>query len=391
MDENPPFIFTFHHDDEDRETLTRSELCSYGERLDKLDWPAQWKAETSDTTNANTTNNTIPSLNPSPTILIDTNTEMIPLRVITWNCQGIQQNPDSLTTLITHCSFPDIIPLTETWTRSGTLSTIIRDICDINDYSLAFSSTSRNPKQKGRNKGGVAVLFSKEWAHHSIVRPWKGPAIHGYLDGVEIEIKDGHSLTILAAYVPPSHDDKMLASCIRKTIVHSTTQQGNRTIVGGDFNGALFGERDGPRTNGDSLHNVMLTASGLRGYSDGILRAGTCFAGNTEHGSRIDDLLTSPNIPSPHDESTISEIEFPTHSVHIPLISTLKSPTPTRRGRIEQIPPNIEQKRDIIDTDRFTTATHTALTEHLAADATLAAAIINASQQCDVGVLVISH
>jgi hypothetical protein len=85
------------------------------------------------------------------------------------------------------------------------------------------------------------------------------------------------------------------------------------------------------------------------------------------------------------DESTISKIEFPTHSVHIPLISTLKAPTPTRRGRIEQIPPNIEQKRDAIDTDRFTTATHTALTEHLAADGTLAAAVIKASQQCDVG------
>jgi hypothetical protein len=177
----------------------------------------------------------------------------------------------------------------------------------------------------------------------------------------------------------------MLASRIRKTIIHSTTQQGNRTIVGGDFNGARFGERDDPRTNGDSLHNVILTASGLRGYSDGIRRAGTCFAWNTEHGFRIDDLLTSPNIPSPHDESTISKIEFPTHSVHIPLISTLKSPTPTRWGRIEQIPPNIEQKRDVIDTDRFTTATHTALTEHLAADATLAAAVIKASQQCDVG------
>jgi len=136
----------------------------------------------------------------------------------------------------------------------------------------------------------------------------------------------------------------ILASRIRKTIIHSTTQQGNRTIVGGDFNGALFGERDGPRTNGDSLHNVMLTASGLRGYSDGIRRAGTCFAGNTGHGSRIDDLLTSPNILSPHDESTVSKIEFPTHSVHIPLIFTLKAPTLTRRGRIEQIPPNIEHK-----------------------------------------------
>jgi len=38
----------------------------------------------------------------------------------------------------------------------------------------------------------------------------------------------------------------------------------------------------------------------------------------------------------------------------------------------------------VIDTDRFTTATHTALTEHLAADATLAAAVIKASQKCDV-------
>ena len=112
----------------------------------------------------------------------------------------------------------------------------------------------------------------------SIVRPWKGPAVPGYLDGVDIDIKGGYSLTILAAYIPPSHDDKVLASRIRKSIVHSTTQQGNRTIIGGDFNGALWGERDGPRTSSDSLHNVMLTTSGLREYSDGARRAGTCFA-----------------------------------------------------------------------------------------------------------------
>jgi hypothetical protein len=225
MDENPPFIFTLHHDDEDCETLTRSELCSYGERLDKLDWPSQWKTETSDTSNANTTNNTNSSPNPSPTILIDTETETIPLRVITLNCQGIQRNPDSLTTLITHYSFPDIILLTETWTRSGTLSTIIRNICDINDYSLAFSSTSGNPKRKERNKGGVAVLISKEWAHPSIVRPWKGPAIHGYLDGVDIEIKDGHLLTILAAYVPPSNDDTRISHPKNYHTLHDTTRE----------------------------------------------------------------------------------------------------------------------------------------------------------------------
>ena len=36
----------------------------------------------------------------------------------------------------------------------------------------------------------------------SIVRPWKGPAVPGYLDGVDIDIKGGYSLTILAAYNP---------------------------------------------------------------------------------------------------------------------------------------------------------------------------------------------
>jgi exonuclease III len=342
-DLDPPFIFVLLPDDGDVETLTRSELVTYGKRLDEIQWPASWTtaATLTDAVGANEhRHDDPPESEPQHDIQADFDSESVNLRVATWNCQGVHRNDHDVATLLSRCPRPDIVLLSETWTTGGTLTAEIRNICSANRYTPAFSSAPKHPtKRKGRNKGGVAVLVSNDWAHPSIVRPWKGPAVPGYLDGVDIETKGGGSFTILAAYVSPSPDDATLTSRVRETIVHAATRYRKPTIIGGDFNGALRGERDALPTHGDTLHRNMLRESGLRGYTTETRRDGTCFVGLTTRGSRIDDLLVNVNIHPPTAEEVLPKKVFPTQSVHTPLISSLQSPTPSKRGDIGQTPP----------------------------------------------------
>jgi len=242
--------------------------------------------------------------------------ETVPLRVAIWNCQGIRNNQHNITSLLTLEPPPDIVLLSKTWTRRGTISEDFRKLCTTHGYSLHVSSTPKLASGRGRPKGGTAVLISTTWAHPSTVKQWKGPAVPGYLDGVEIDTDGGGSLTILAAYVPPTYSDLKHAPLIRETIVAATTQIVRPTIVGGDFNGARRGERDGDCTQGDSLHNNMIRASGLRSFNADTRRAGPCFAGDTLIGSRIDDLLVGTGVQPPDAEEALSNCDFLTASVH---------------------------------------------------------------------------
>jgi len=157
-----------------------------------------------------------PATSTSPNDHTSTSTaETVPLRVATWNCQGMQNNQHNITSLLTLEPPPDIVLLSETWTRRGdhlgrfpqtVHHTRILSPCVFNPEACLWS--------RGDLKAGTAVLISTTWAHPSTVKQWKGPAVPGYLDGVEIDTNSGGSLTILAAYVPPTYSDLKHASLI---------------------------------------------------------------------------------------------------------------------------------------------------------------------------------
>jgi hypothetical protein len=105
------------------------------------------------------------------------------------------------------------------------------------------------------------------------------------------------------------------ASLIHETIVAATTEIGKPTIVEGDVNGARRGERDGDYTQGDSLHNNIIRASGLRAFNADTRCAGTCLAGDTLIASRIDDLLVGTGVQPPDAEEALSRCDFLTASV----------------------------------------------------------------------------
>ena len=369
---SPPFTFVVTYDDNTitNELLCRTELQRHAELIEhngSAAWPTWLNPRFLEVP---ATSHSRPRPRPFP----------LPRRyerhktatVIVWNCQGHRHNLPEVLKLMD--MRPDVLILTETWTtRERRLHPAVGVKCNHLGYKQTTSSLPSPRAARGRPKAGVAILVAHSFAHPTSVSPWPESKLGGYLHGVDVDMGDGNPMTICAAYVPQKPEEAALAADIRETIKATATTSG-AFIVGGDFNGALHGERPGRKTDNDKLHEAMVVEACLKSYKpDRGRRENTCFANTkTKRGSRIDDLLTSGGASPPHSEEILT---LPSTSPHRALRSELKLPEPPRKGSPKPLPKAQAPQTPEYDTDLITPEVEEKLRDHLASDTTFLAKI----------------
>ena len=202
----------------------------------------------------------------------------------TINIEGIKGNPPFLISL---AKKQKIICVQKTWLWSFEKDVISKIIPDYESFTRCADHYDNIPNfQAPRGKGGVAIVWPKEWSS-KIVKLDEG---NERIIAIEMQCSD-EKFCIVNAYMPTLNLPKSRTEYQEHIdILHSIVSKyknSHKVILCGDFNATLLETRDNPH---DSLFKKFVSEVGLMNKMNCI--DSTFFSHNGKSTSQIDYILT---------------------------------------------------------------------------------------------------
>lgn len=159
------------------------------------------------------------------------------VKFISFNCKGMTQSVECLKRL---CEKADLIALQETWLKPTDLYKL--EYIDDDFNHIKKSGMDKDENRKGRNFGGVAIL----WRKRSFILASEIPCNNVRICAIEMKISDKHeSFLVFSVYMPQNvrKYDSKFTKCLEQISEIIQKKNVRTAFILGDFNAPHREER----------------------------------------------------------------------------------------------------------------------------------------------------